>query len=451
MKKVVLAALFLSVIVSAVAFQASMDTEKSTAEPTSPAEFDLNIENSEAVNHSYSLSVLSPKSSWIYYPNNVKVPAGENRSFPVTVTPVNNSLQQRYSFDLTIRESRTGKTEKLTGFFTVEQPYNIQFTALEKNGEQFSPGEVIETSLTIKNLDNQRLGDYSVSAAYENQSRSETGTPILPGGERKFEFSFRVEDDASPGERQINYTVDAGEETRTASQLVEIREVQNISRNSTTENRILTLTEKKFVRNTGNSPAKATITAEIPSYLSSITSTNPEAENRNIEDETVFTWEETLGPGESFSASYTVKYWIPVLGLALLLGGMLAIKKLGTSISIRKSTEEKDGEIKVMIELENKGERTVSGRMEEFIPDIATVDERFNMNAPKIQETTEGTKLSWELELEPGDQRIIQYKIRPKVEVEEEVELQKTFIKDSNGQKIAESNRSSARFRPGTT
>lgn len=429
-----------------------MDAEKSIAEPSSPAQFDITIENEGAVNHSYRLSVLSPKSSWIYYPSNVRVPAGENRSIPLTVSPVNDSLQQRYSFDLTIGEVSSGEIQEITGFFNVKQPYSVQITGLEKSGEEFYPGEVFETSITIKNLENELLRDYSVESAYGNKTRSETGTPILPGGQRRYSFRFRVGEDAVPGERKLIYTVRAGDEQRRFTQNIRVRKVENLSINSTRQNSILSNTVRKSISNTGNSPSNASLTAEVPSYLAPITETSPQAEEEKVDGRTIYTWKQDLGPSESFSASYTVKYWIPALGIVLLLAGLVAIKKIGTAVSIEKTVEEHDGEIKVMLEIENKGERTLEGlELEEFIPDIATVEERFEMNAPRIRETSEGTKLNWEVDLEPGDQRVIQYRIKPRVEVEEEVELQKTVLKDSRGQKIAESNQTSVEFRPSTT
>jgi hypothetical protein len=453
MKKLAVTALAVLLAFSATAFQASLETQKSVAEPSSPAEFSVNIENQQASNNSYSISLLSPKSSWFYYPNTVRVPGFSNRSFDISVSPINNSIQQRYRFDLRIRESSSGETEQLTGFFNVEQPYRVQITSLEKNKETFSPGEVVNTRITIRNLDNLQLENYQVRAEYGNETRTESGTAILPGGERRYSFNFQVDEDASPGQRQVLYTVEVdGEVERRVSQTVTVEEISNLSRNTTQENRILTYTETNSVRNLGNSPANATINADLPSYLSSITSTEPEARSEKVEEKTVFTWERRLQPGETFSASHTVKYWIPALALSLLVAGLLAIKRLGNDVKIRKNTAEVNGEIKVNIEIENRSGKTLGGlEMEEFIPDIATVDETFDMNAPKIRKTSEGTKLNWKIDLEPGDQRIIQYKIKPKVEVEEEVELQKTVLKDSNGQKIAESNRSSEKFRPDTT
>jgi hypothetical protein len=455
MKKILLFFLVLGVIGSAAGFEASLQSQKEEANLTSPAKFDVTIQNDDAVNHSYSTSLLSPKSSWFYYPSTVRVPAGENRTFTVTVSPVKNALQQRYRFDMTVREQNTGDVRELTGFFRVEQPYRLQITDMSLNREEFRPGEVIQTQIRIKNLHNEPVSDYSVEARYHNHTRTETGTSILPGGERLYSFSFRVDEDASPGRENISYAVNLdGQTERTAVHEITVSAVENVSRSSNVDNRILTYSETRTVRNTGNSQANTSVTAEVPSYLASITSTGSEPSRiEKVSGNTVYVWETSLEPGEEYTAGYTVKYWIPLLGVILLTAGIVAIKRIGQQVYLEKTAEEIDGEIKVNIEVQNSGETGFEElELEEFIPDIATVDESFDMNTPEIRKTGEGTKLTWKVkDLQPGDQRIIQYRIKPKVQVEEEVELEPAVIKDENGQRIAESNRTSAEFTPDTT
>ena len=452
-------AIFMTTLValtfSAAAFQTSLDTEKDLASPNSPAEFKLGIENEAAVNNTYSLSLLSPKSSWFYYPSTVHVPAGENRTVNITVSPVEESIQRRYSFSLKVREHSSEEQNDMKGFFQVKQPYSLQVTDISKNDDSFLPGEVIRTSLKLKNLENNPIDNYRVEARYENKTRTETGTSILPGGERLYDFNFRVSKNATPGERTIHHTVYLNEEIeKEIEQKVEISEVENISTERETDNRILTITETETATNNGNSDANTSLTMSVPSYLSSITFPEPEPDNEEtVEGETIYTWKKQLEKGETTSVTYTVRYWIPLFGSALLIAGIIAIKKIGSDITVKKTAESDGKEVKINIEIINGSEKTFERlKLEEFIPDIATVDERFEMNTPKIRKTNEGTKLEWQLdELNPGDQRIIQYKIKPKLEVEEEVDIESAIIKDQNGQKIAESNRTSAEFTPDTT
>ena len=167
-KAFLLLTLLCIILSTATAFQTTIQPEKKQANSTSPAEFKVNIQNTDAVNHSYSISLLSPKSSWFYYPTAFQVGAGEEKSFNMTVNPVKNALQQRYRFDMQIREQETGEQKELTGFFRVKQPYKLQITDMNINREKFRPGEVVKTQVRIKNLDNQPVDEYSVKAIYGN-------------------------------------------------------------------------------------------------------------------------------------------------------------------------------------------------------------------------------------------------------------------------------------------
>lgn len=450
MKKILVLAFVLFFAFSAAAFTVDMETVRSSADQSSPAQFEVAIENTDGQNHTYSVSILSPKSSWLYYPDTVRVPAYSNKTFNITASPVENALQQRYRFDGKVREQASGEINEFSGIFNVQQPYKLHIIDLKQDKQILMPGEVVSTEIEVKNLDSSALENYEIQAEYRNQSKTDSGTSILPGGTRRYEFNFKTSKNASPGTHQINYTVMAeGQLQNTAQQTVTIQSVENISRSENTENRILVFRKTVAATNIGNSPSNISLTTENPSYLESITSPIPEtAEVRSVAGETVYTWNTQLGPGEEFSASYQVNYWVPFAGIMLLTLGIAAIKLIGNSVSLIKTAENDGDNIKINLEIENTAEKTVEElRLEEFIPDIATVDEKFSMKTPKIRKTNEGTKLTWKIQdLEPGDQRIIQYQIKPKVQVEDKVEFQKAVLKNLDGEKVAESNKASAEF-----
>lgn len=454
-KKTLLALVTVLMVLPAAAFNLSLQPEENTAGPESPADYQVNLSNTDTDNHSYSISLISPRSSWFYTSSTVNVDAETSNTFNLTASPVKNALQERYRFKLKAREVETGNVKTVTGFLQVSQPYRLQIKDVKLEENSFNPGEVLETSVRVRNLDNTPLNDYSVETAYRNQTRSKSGTAILPGGERIYDYSFRVSPDSRPGNHTLKYRTRVnGEIDVSTEKNIRIEEVVNISRNSSTENRILTLSKNQTVRNTGNSPSKATLTLQIPSYLTPITTTTPEPDTtKEVEGNTIYTWKNNLKPGESYTASYTTRYWIPLTATLLLAAVITAVKKLGQEIQIQKTTEYEKGEVKVKIEITNTTDKTFRQlQLEDFIPDIANVSKTFHMNTPEVRKTSKGTVLDWKIEkLEPGDQRIIQYRIEPKLEVEGKAKLQSATLKDQNGQKIAESKTASTRFKPDTT
>ena len=450
MKKILPVILVLFFTFSAYSFNSSLETIQKSANASSPAEFNLKIENPSSKNNTYSVSLLSPKSSWFYYSSTIRVPANSNKSSKITVSPVENALQQKYRFDGKIRETQTGEIQDFTGFFNVEQPYKLHILGTTQNKNSVKPGETVNTEIEIQNLDNRPVDNYQITAQYKNQTQTDTGTPILSEAKRKYQFQFQTSKKASPGTHPINYTVTAdGKKQATTQDTLQTQSTQNITETSQTENKVFTVSKKLQTTNTGNSPTNTSLTAEIPSYLQSITTTDPTPDTiEEINGKTVYTWTKTLQSEQSFDAGYTTNYWIPFTGITLLSLGIIAIKLLSQNINLRKTTETEGNAIKIKIEIENISERTFDRlELQEFIPDIATVDESFDMNTPKIRKTSQGTKLTWNVEnLEPGDQRIIQYKIKPKVQVEEQVELQKAEIKNMEGKTIAESNTTTSEF-----
>lgn len=436
---------------SAAAFTTSLEAEKQQASPEEPAEFNLNINNTDLYNHTYSVSLISPKSSWIYYPQNKQVDANSDEDLMLTVSPVQEAIQQRYKFDLKIRED-TGETREQSGFFHVKQPYNVQITSLEQSTKTLLPGEKLNTSIRIKNLDNMPLQDYTVVASYRGDVKTRTGTQVLAGGERRFKYSFQVPENAAPEENNIKYRITAPETDRTAEQTFTVEKTENIEKEKAIDDKLLVKTVTLSAENTGNAEAKAVVKAEISSYLEPFTafSSNPE---KKESDPNKYAWTQTLGPDQSFSETYTVSYWQPILVIALLLAGIAAIKKIGGNVKLKKTAGRSDGEIKVKLEITNKSDKTFEeAQLVEFIPNIAEVNEKFDMNQPETRDTDDGTRIEWKVEeLEPGDQRIIQYKIKPRIQVEEEVTLKAAVLKDVNGQKISKSNSEDARFNPDTS
>jgi hypothetical protein len=123
----------------------------------------------------------------------------------------------------------------------------------------------------------------------------------------------------------------------------------------------------------------------------------------------------------------------------------LSRKLLQASTQLRKTEEG----LNVTIEVENSSSQSFEDvLLEDFIPNIAGLHNKFDMADPEVKQTDEGAELRWWInDLEPGDQRIFKYSIKPKVEVEEGVELEPAILK--NGEKVLDKTKEiSAEFKP---
>jgi len=106
--------------------------------------------------------------------------------------------------------------------------------------------------------------------------------------------------------------------------------------------------------------------------------------------------------------------------------GELSESMSNVDVSFEKHVaKSEDGEITINIEIENNSSTAIEDlKVKDFIPNIAQVEKTFEFAKPSIRTKNEGTELTWDLDvLEPGDQRVLEYKIRPQIEVEGEVTL----------------------------
>jgi hypothetical protein len=182
----------------------------------------------------------------------------------------------------------------------------------------------------------------------------------------------------------------------------------------------------------------------FPVYLDSILSFEPEPEARESgESQITYSWSFMLQPGEEKEITYSINYWMPLTIAAAILIGILLLRRLSGSVKMIKKVEEVgDEKLKISIELFNNSEKIQDGlTIRDFVPNVAKLDEDFQMTKPDTKRTTDGIELEWSVDdFKPGEERVIQYEIEPKVEIEGGMELESAkLIKD--GETIGESSR----------
>jgi hypothetical protein len=317
--------------------------------------------------------------------------------------------------------------------------------------QSIDPGEDVKGSLEVRSISSDVIRDYGARFSYGNHSTNQSSSPILPGGTRSLEFSIPVEENATSGQREIKAEFFlSGEEKGSMNGEFSVKEVKDLKFSRTGTNNILSTIGRFEVTNKGNAPVNYSVNRTITSYLTPITGFSELPDNRDsIGNNERYIWNINLQPGESFKLERRTNYWIPAAALLGIVLAIMGIKKLRNRVNFSKEAERAGKGRKISIKIENISDRTYRNvSVEDFVPDIAEVDRKFDMAAPTVRKTNEGTKLSWEIdELEPGDQRILQYTLKPKVEVEGGVELQKAVMKEGD-EVIKKSNQVSTEFDP---
>jgi hypothetical protein len=429
MKHEILLSVFLIILVGSVsAFQISTETVESTAMPDNPGEIRISVSNDGSSNNSYRLSVRDyHRSNWYNHDKTVDVAPGETGYFNLSIRPGTDAIQNRYSADFVVREILSDEVQRGSFTYKVLRDTSLNLESFNVRPEKLKPGEEVNVSIEVRNVASTTVKDPNIELMFgEEVIRPEIGA-ILPGGTRELQNSFKIDRFRDPGLKEIGLSI----EDRNYTENFEVVELENLTQNSSTVNRVLWIRNSYSFQNEGNTERNFTFERERPSYLNPLVNAEG-AEAVQENSSTVYSWKIELEPGEEETVNLETNYWLPAGALGLLVVALVALKRITSSISVFKSIENRGDEIVVTLEVENSSSKTYDDViLEDYIPNIASVTSNFEMASPELKDTGEGTKLRWWInDLEPGDQRIFKYTLRPKVEVEDGVTLDPAELKD---------------------
>lgn len=448
----VMAVLFLSGFASG--FPVQMDVVDRKASIDDPAVFNLTVENEQSVQDRFRISSISSPpvaSNWFEYDYIKTVEEESSETFRIRITPERNSIQQNYEFTVNVRAFNRDELEKITDFFTVSNPYDLQITSFQVSDQQLDPGDKLEVSATVRNTASTELKNFTVEASSFNQTVQKDGATLESGDSIRYNFEIPTSRYERPGERKVSVSVyKDGKKSRSSSQQISIREVRETEMMEDTENRFLAKKKTVKVRNSGNTEALETVKQSLPVYLDPLTQFEPEPDEVSGEgSRQIYSWNVETEPGEQKQISYKISY-LPAAGFIFMLFlGILGFKKLQTDLKFSKQARYSAGSLKVRIELENNSSNELTDlKVKDFVPDIAEVSREFEMASPRVTKTNSGTRLEWNIEsLQPGEKRVFEYGLKPLVEVEDGVNLGPAEI-IRKGEKLKETSRIETEFIP---
>lgn len=442
MRKIALVFSLLILIGFSAAFDVSVNKVKAEAGVEDPAEINLEVRNT-GDSEKFRLSIFDyHRSRWYLYEDNIQVQPGQNGTFNVRIRPDDGAIRGNYRTDFLIRSS-SGEEVRDSFSYRVNRDTGLNLINVNRN-ESYRPKDKIELGVTFRNVDSSTSEYKDVNINLLNYSRSIELGPIVPGGERMISTEFRVPEYEEPGRKKLEIML----EGRNYTETVMIEEVRDFKTNSSRENKVLVIQEETKVKNTGNVDSTYNYSMEKPSYIAPVVYA-PGAEKEDQGSTTVYSWSQTLEPGETTTIEARTDYWIPLASLFVLLAGFLTLKRITSTVDVKKTVKKTDEGLDVTIEVDNSSSRTYDDViLEDFIPNIAGLHSKFDMADPEVKQTDEGAELRWWItELQPGDQRIFRYNIKPKVEVEEGIELDPAILKD--GDKVLDSSKEiSTEFKP---
>jgi hypothetical protein len=444
MKKWLLALTLLTFLGTTAAFTASMQPIERHATPDKPSVFQVTVTNNESTSNRFTFNNDFTKSGWMYYTTSAVLEPGETRKFNVTIDPGKEAIQQSYSFTIYVTKFSTGETEELTDYMSVNREYNFNIKDYTLSDRSLEPGEEISGSMTVQNLASRIINDYTLYSTFNGENKTRDGIAIAPGALKTYSFTHKVPENSPPGQRNFTITISHSRTQQTFYRNITVEEVRNVTRTASEEDKVLYQTGKITFSNSGNSNVTVSENLTFSAYLDSVLTFNPEPHQEDSSNsEIIYSWEFDLKPGQTETIEYRVNYWVPLAIAAAILFGIVLLRRLSGSVKIVKKVEEvEDDKLKISIELTNNSEKVQDDlRVKGFVPNVAKLDEDFQMTEPDTKRTTEGVELEWKLDdFKPGEERVIQYEIEPKVEVEGGIELRPAELQ-KDGETIRKSSR----------
>lgn len=431
MRKVLLVSTVFLLLIGAVsAFDVNVDRLEQTATTDQPAVFEIQVENTGSTESDYRLNMQDyQRSQWYIYEDRISIEPGETDFFRLEVRPSDQAVQSRYNADFSVRKSMTDEVFQGSLSYRVTRDKELNLESFSTDRSELRPGDELEASATVRNVGPSTLQDPSITFTGLNQTRISDLGPITGGGTRSVTETFEIQRFESPGSKEITLEV----EDRTYTEEINVEEIENVTETVETDNRVFVVNKQYSFENNGNTARNYTYEILVPNYLEPVTSAE-NAERFSSESGTGLRWKMNLEPGESQTVQTRTDYWIPVTGLAVLFASFIVLRKITSSVSVIKKVEERGDKVVITLEVENSSSKTYEDvLLEDYVPNIASVSSNFDMATPEIVNEEEGTKLKWWItDLGPGDQRILKYTLRPKVEVEGGVTLDPAELKNGD-------------------
>jgi hypothetical protein len=443
MRKLSLLLAILVTVSTAAGFTATLTPEKRSSSPENPAKFSITVENNATEPTRFLLDYDFTRSGWIYASTSKTIDPGDTGTFDITITPDDRAIEQSYSVNFYVTNFKTGRMKTLTDYFNVNRDYRLNVVDFSVERTDYMPGDTVRSSITVENLAPRIVSDYSFRSSIGDEVEEGEGEPLAPRASKTYSFSRQIPENAGPGERNVSIKLFFDGETRTFHDQIEVAEIREVDREVEESDRVVQRSAEITWSNSGNSRVNLSENVTFSDYLSPVLSFEPEPDTvKDSGERNTYIWNFRLKPGETATFSYSVDYWMPLTIAAVILAGIIILRRLSGNMKIRKKVEEEGGKLKVSLEVVNKTERTKDEiEIEDFVPNVAELDEDFEMAQPEMKKTVDGVQMKWTLDdFRPDEKRVLQYRVTPKVEIEGGIDLPEAEIQEDDST-VAKSDR----------
>ncbi|MFB6265556.1 MAG: hypothetical protein ABEI07_00550 [Candidatus Nanohaloarchaea archaeon] len=430
-KKVFLAAVLVSLFLHAAAaqdFSVNVEVDNPRIRPATgeSAKISIEVTNNADETRQFSVDYVASNPGWYFLPRYLlSVPPGETETSVLYAEPGEEAVEGNVG--VIVRVSSMGNEVIKRPSYRIVRDNDLILREMETGKTVYEPSSTVNVSIQVMNVANRELGGNAYHAVVTLAEETKTvSIPSLdPSETAELETWFRL-GQYDRGVKTVHARIESLQGVLQDSETLNVRveETQKIVKEKESYFNLITSKHVITVRNRGNVESNVTtVRASLPFYLDYFTSFQPEPGTVSAQGgETVYTWSiGSVPPGSSRTVKYTVNYWAPVLLLILIAAAVYLAVREYMSPHVVKKVYRKEGGHTVHLRVENRSRRHLENvSVKDFIPSIASLIEKFDSSPPeRIRQGGESTELEWSLgRLEPGEERILTYRVSPQVTVE---------------------------------
>ncbi len=289
------------------------------------------------------------------------------------------------------------------------------------------PGDVYSFHVTLKNRLNVPLDQYEISVYSDLADISESLIANFTSREeRTLDYSFPISLNAAPKDYALNVRIYDGSEIKgNFVSAFTVREKSSVGEQRAEKGGFLKSITTMTKKNEGNVKTTQRIVVESSFLQNIFTSTQPESKTRRGD----LVWDVTLQPGEEYTITIERNYRPLFYGfIIVVLAVILIYFYIERSVVIKKrlfmtkSSTEGIHEIKILLIIRNGSKQQLQNvKVYDVLPNIIQPLYEFGTLKPHhTQQGTRGKRFVWELgSLEPGEERVLTYRVKAKLHLAE--------------------------------
>ncbi|MFH8038465.1 MAG: hypothetical protein QXJ14_00425 [Candidatus Aenigmatarchaeota archaeon] len=311
---------------------------------------------------------------------------------------------------------------------------------IKKSKDSLKPGEEFMFEITAKNLAKR---DYDVifkvylnkEKKFEEIARIEKLSTITKS------YSFKIDNNWNPGKYFVEIALldTTGKIIDLKEEYFFVEESKNLDQYSSTSINFFFVSSTYIFKNLGNSPLPSfTYVLKFPSLISFLVKIDAKAGYEKV-DGTFKINIPSLEKNSFYSFQLKIllyPIWLTAFFVIILISLVYWRYYTITINKILIGKAEEDIKIKIVV----RNARRVKLRdviVKDFVPSLFKISKDFEFFAPQITKKSFGFELSWNLgDLNPNEEVILAYKIKPIVELVGKFKLPKAVLRYREGKKI---------------